>query len=199
MKKADPASRQFCEVLKDYIKRNGMPVTHAAEIMRRPAHTVRKWYKGTHGPHKKEIPVLCARMGWNYKAIFSQASRADVFFEQQVIGFEVLQHRYLELKLKNPFAALSLLIQAGALAFVYFLESGIEGKLVVESNFVSRMVVSPAVCEPGIVIPFEARGYSGLGFYVMDVHGNLLTEWRTLGNAHLDMAVLVIKSLRKPS
>lgn len=184
-------------MLSDYMGRTGLPATKLAEVMGKPRSTVQKWLNRVHCPPRKDVPHLCAKLGWNYKALFRNASSEDVFFEKQVIGFEILQQRYLSLKLKDPFAALSLLVQAGALGFVYLLKAGIEGRLNVEPNFaVYMMIMKPGLTE--LMVRFEARGFMGLGFYVMDVRGNVLTEWKTLINTHLDMAINVLNnSLRK--
>jgi len=196
MKKAEPVSKRFCEVLSDYVRQTGFPATHVAEIMGRSPYTVRKWCRGEHGPHKKDIPILCAKLGWNYRAIFSHVSTEDVFFEQQIIGFEVLQERYLRIKLKDPFASLSLMVQAGALGFVYLLKSGIEGTFSVDPDFLTRMTLTGPGLE-GLIVYFEARGLSGLGFSLVDVRGNVLANWQTLINPHLELLVGIINSLRK--
>ena len=59
--------------------------------------------------------------------IFGTEFVAEPFFDQHLIGLHALQYRYLEVRAKNAFAALSLMVLAASVAFTYLLKAGLEG------------------------------------------------------------------------
>jgi hypothetical protein len=59
--------------------------------------------------------------------IFGTEFVAEPFFDQHLIGLHALQYRYLEVRSKNAFAALSLMVLAASVAFTYLLKAGLEG------------------------------------------------------------------------
>ena len=118
---------------------------------------------------------------------------AELFFEQHLIGLHALQYRYLQVRAKDAFAALSLGVLGASVAFTYLLKAGMEGILTSRSDFTCKITLSRPGLE-SLVLKVEPRGTEGLGFLLMDEKSYPYLPWQPLIQVNMDALIKYLRS-----
>jgi transcriptional regulator with XRE-family HTH domain len=167
-------------------------IQQLADLLQKPKSTVRFWLRGKRMPHRKELMILCARLNIDLEAFFGKEFVAEQFFERHLIGLHALQYRYLEVRQKDAFAALSLAVFGASVAFTYLLQAGLEGVLTSRSDFTCKITFIRAGLE-SLVLKVEPRGEEGLGFMLTEGNAYPYLPWQPLTQSNLNALIQYLR------
>jgi transcriptional regulator with XRE-family HTH domain len=187
------AKRQrFGQILSHYRERCHFSIQQLADLLEKPKSTVRFWLRGKRMPHRKELMILCARLDIDIEAFFGKEFVAEQFFERHLIGLHALQYRYLEVRQKDVFAALSLAVLGASVAFTYLLQAGLEVVLTSRWDFTCNMSFSRTGLE-SLILRVQPRGEEGLGFILTEGNAYPYLPWQPLTQSNLNALIQYLR------
>lgn len=175
--------RRFAELLNSVREQRHLSVVDLCHLLGRPKSTVSMWLSGQRLPSQKYLVWMCAKLNVNHEAVFARDLKADVFFEDQIIGFDTLQQRYLEVRLQDRFRALSTANLAGFILHACLMKRGLMGTVTSDHDF--RCVIS--ITGKPYLISIDCLGEKGIGFTVYTQTRETAFPWHLLNKTNLDL------------
>ena len=185
--------RRFAQILNHVREHRQLSLTELAHLLKRPKSTVSMWALARRLPPRKDLPLLCARLNVNYEAIFMRASVADAFFDDQVLGFDALQARFLDTRMADEYKALHLALLAGAIMHGVLMDCGMIGSTTLGHDF--KCVID--LSQPSAYISIDCMGQHGIGFTVYNKSRETIFPWHLLVKTNLDLLVQFLNSLKR--
>ncbi len=183
--------RRFAEILNHVREKRHLSLTELATLLHRPKSTVAMWAKAKRLPPKKDLPVLCSRLNVNHEALLMKNPVADAYFDDQVVGYEALQLRYLDVRMHDEYRALYLSNLAGFLLHAQLMLAGFAGS--VTSSHELKCVLT--LNQPDCYISIDCLGEHGIGFTVYSKSRERMYPWHLLNKTNLDLLVQFLHSL----
>lgn len=188
------AKRQrLAEVLEAYCQRHNLKDAELAGLLGKPRSTVTHWRLGHRSPPATELPSLCAKLNINYKLVFNDNMVRGLFYETQVLSFEALQLRYLEVRAEDAMLAFDYITIAGALVFNRLTRQAIECTLQIQNDYAVRIqFVIPELQH--LVLVVSPSGEKGIGITILDRQANHKMNWTYLSQSGMDSFIVFLHS-----
>lgn len=183
------AKRQrFAEVLTEYCQHHNLRDGDLAQLLGKPRSTVTRWRTAHSSPPATDLPSICSKLNINYKLLFSENMVRGLFYETQVLSFEAMQLRYLDIRSEDPMAAFDYVTIAGAMVFNHLTRQAIECTLQVQSDLsVWIKFVVPVL--RNLVLTVSPSGEKGIGLTLVNQEAVPKLAWTYLSQSSMDSLI----------
>ncbi len=180
------AKRQrFAEVLEAYCHRHNLKDSDLATMLGKPRSTITHWRLADRSPSATELPSICAKLNINYRLLFNDNMVRGLFYETQVLSFEALQLRYLDVRAEDSMLAFDYITIAGAIVFNRLTRDAIECVLQVQNDYSVRIHFLTSGLK-SLVLVVSPSGEKGIGLTLLNQDATPNIVWTYLSQSSMD-------------
>ena len=190
------AKRQrFADVLEAFCRRHNLKDSELAVMLGKPRSTVTHWRLADRSPPATELPSICAKLNINYRLLFTDHMVRGLFYETQVLSFEALQLRYMDVRSEDAMRAFDFITIAGAIVFNRLTREAIECTLKVHNDYSVRIHFLTSGLKD-FVLTVSPSGEKGIGLTLLNLNIAVTSKlpWTYLSQSSMDSFVGLLHS-----
>ena len=127
-------ANRFHEAITTFHAKAGVNIETLATTLGKPVSTVYKWLGGSQSPRRADLKAICHKLNWDYDQMFVADVLMDKIINRNFLSFDALNARFLEMRQRNVFDALTLTAVAGTMAMSYLVAKNLKCEFIIDEK-----------------------------------------------------------------